>query len=72
MYRSMLIESTGAPERIIIYHGGTGRTLIIGLMRITSILIFGVSTFILAPSFVDDEHPWFIGPAGKVADTSGE
>lgn len=67
----MLIESTGAPERIIIYHGGTGRTLIIGLMRMASIIIFGASTFILAPSFVDDEHPWIIAPAGKIARLSG-
>lgn len=55
----------GTPERIVIYHGGTGRTLFIGMLRVSTIFIFGVSTFIIAPTLLDEEHPWYIGLGGK-------
>lgn len=53
------------PERILIYHSGTGRTLFIGLLRVTTILILGVSTAIIAPTLRGDGQPWYIIPAGR-------
>ncbi|KAI9930997.1 hypothetical protein AWENTII_004215 [Aspergillus wentii] len=53
----------GPPERILIYHGGTGNTMFLGMLRLTTIFLFGVSVLIVAPAFASDEHPWYIAPA---------
>ncbi|OOF97953.1 hypothetical protein ASPCADRAFT_128136 [Aspergillus carbonarius ITEM 5010] len=57
----------GPPERILIYHGGTGKTAILGTLRMTTIIIFGVSCFLVAPAFYTDEHPWYLAPAIVIA-----
>ncbi|KAL4929116.1 uncharacterized protein BDV17DRAFT_291113 [Aspergillus undulatus] len=53
----------GPPEKILIYHGGTGRTLFLGMLRITTIFLFGVSCLVVAPAFMTDEFPSYLGPA---------
>ncbi|KAL4946711.1 hypothetical protein BDV06DRAFT_54804 [Aspergillus oleicola] len=53
----------GPPERILIYHGGTGRTLFLGVLRITTIFVFGASCLVVAPAFMSDEFPSYLGPA---------
>ncbi|KAK2766667.1 hypothetical protein FQN54_005979 [Arachnomyces sp. PD_36] len=51
------------PHRILIYHGGTGRTVFIGVMRITTIFVFGVSCLVVAPAFFAADYPWYTAPA---------
>ncbi|KNG83041.1 hypothetical protein ANOM_008148 [Aspergillus nomiae NRRL 13137] len=53
----------GPPERILIYHGGTGKTIFLGMLRITTIFLFGVSVLVVAPAFAADEFPWYLAPA---------
>lgn len=53
----------GPPERILIYHGGTGKTIFLGMLRITTIFLFGVSILVVAPAFAADEFPWYLAPA---------
>ncbi|KAJ9296093.1 hypothetical protein DTO271G3_5668 [Paecilomyces variotii] len=53
----------GPPERILIYHGGTGKTIFLGMLRITTIFIFGVSCLVVAPAFFASDFPWYIAPA---------
>ncbi|KAE8159012.1 hypothetical protein BDV40DRAFT_303686 [Aspergillus tamarii] len=53
----------GPPERILIYHGGTGKTIFLGMLRITTIFLFGVSVLVVAPAFASDEFPWYLAPA---------
>ena len=55
----------GPPERILIYHGGTGPTIFLGVLRLTSIFLFGVSCLVVAPAFAAAEYPWYLAPAGK-------
>lgn len=62
-----VLKSTGPPERILIYHGGTGRTLFLGVLRITTIFLFGVSCLVVAPAFMSSEFPSYLGPASKDA-----
>jgi hypothetical protein len=53
----------GPPERILIYHGGTGKVIFLGMLRITTIFLFGVSCLVVAPAFFSDDYPWYIAPA---------
>ncbi|KAL1974343.1 hypothetical protein VTN31DRAFT_4547 [Thermomyces dupontii] len=59
----------GPPEKILIYHGGTGKTVFLGMLRLTTIFIFGVSTVVVAPSFFADEFPSWLAPAIVVGGT---
>ncbi|KAM5472863.1 hypothetical protein MauCBS54593_002576 [Microsporum audouinii] len=51
------------PKQIVIYHAGTGKIAFIGLMRVTTILVFVVSCAVVAPAFYAAEFPWYIAPA---------
>ncbi|EGD97234.1 hypothetical protein TESG_04646 [Trichophyton tonsurans CBS 112818] len=51
------------PKQVVIYHAGTGKIAFIGLMRVTTILIFVVSCTVVAPAFYAAEFPWYIAPA---------
>ncbi|KAL4804290.1 hypothetical protein BDV18DRAFT_29431 [Aspergillus unguis] len=53
----------GPPERILIYDGGSGRTIFLGVLRITTIFLFGVSCLVVAPAFMSAEFPSYLGPA---------
>ncbi|KAL2818795.1 hypothetical protein BDW59DRAFT_126579 [Aspergillus cavernicola] len=57
----------GPPESILIYHGGSGRTLFLGMLRLTSLFVFGVSTLIVTPAFMGPDFPLLAGPAIFVA-----
>ncbi|KLJ05425.1 hypothetical protein EMPG_11099 [Blastomyces silverae] len=51
-------------EEVLIYHAGTGKIAFIGMMRITTLLIFGVSCLVVAPAFYySGDLPWYIAPA---------
>lgn len=47
----------------MIYNGGTGRIMFLGVLRITTIFVFGVSVLIVAPAFFADEFPSYLAPA---------
>ncbi|KAL1999118.1 hypothetical protein VTN02DRAFT_2164 [Thermoascus thermophilus] len=53
----------GPPERILIYHGGTGKIILLGMLRVTTIFIFGVSCLVVAPAFFSADFPWYTAPA---------
>ncbi|KAL5342812.1 hypothetical protein BJX70DRAFT_270971 [Aspergillus crustosus] len=56
----------GPPEKILIYHGGTGRTMFLGMLRITTIFLFGVSCLVVAPAFMSSEFPSYVAPAAVI------
>ncbi|TGO85919.1 hypothetical protein BPOR_0351g00020 [Botrytis porri] len=52
------------PERLLIYHSGTGRTVFLGCLKVTTIFIFVFFTLIVAPAhyYAEDEPEW-VAPA---------
>ncbi|KAG5287763.1 hypothetical protein I7I50_12051 [Histoplasma capsulatum G186AR] len=57
-------NETSKLEKVLIYHAGTGKIAFIGMMRITTLLIFGVSSLVVAPAFYySSDFPWYITPA---------
>ncbi|KAJ5108091.1 hypothetical protein N7456_004766 [Penicillium angulare] len=52
----------GPPERILVYYGGTGRAMFLGIVRVTTILLFGAACLIVAPSCYTDDNAWYITP----------
>ncbi|RAK86771.1 hypothetical protein BO79DRAFT_152920 [Aspergillus costaricaensis CBS 115574] len=60
----------GPPEKVVVYYSGKGRTAVVGTLKLVSLLIFGVSCFLLAPAFASsDEHPWYLAPAIAIGGT---
>ena len=55
-----LTSPTGYPERILIYHTGTARTVYLGFVKITTLFLFAFSSLIVAPRFYysPDEPNW--------------
>ena len=54
------------PERLLVYHAGTGKTVFIGCLKVTTILLFTASCVILAPMYVEDtETNWGMIVASK-------
>jgi hypothetical protein len=55
------------PERLLIYHGGTGRSAFLGCLRVTTIFMFAFFTFVVAPThFYAEDEPILVAPAGKL------
>ncbi|ATZ46540.1 hypothetical protein BCIN_01g11180 [Botrytis cinerea B05.10] len=52
------------PERLLIYHSGTGRTVFLGCLKVTTIFIFVFFTLVVAPAhyYAEDEPEW-VAPA---------
>ncbi|KAJ5300888.1 uncharacterized protein N7443_005890 [Penicillium atrosanguineum] len=49
----------GPPERIMVYYGGTGRAVFLGMLRLTTIFLFGGACVIAAPAcYADEEKKW--------------
>ena len=53
------------PERLLVYHGGTGRTVFAGCLKVTTIFIFSAFALFVAPThfYAEAEPPW-VAPAG--------
>ncbi|KAF4629197.1 hypothetical protein G7Y89_g8948 [Cudoniella acicularis] len=47
------------PERLLVYHAGTGRTVFLGSLKITTIFIFTFFCIVVAPTYfnADDQQP---------------
>ncbi|KAH7179349.1 uncharacterized protein B0J16DRAFT_346690 [Fusarium flagelliforme] len=48
------------PERLIIYHGGTGRTTFMAMLKITTLFLGAFFCGIVAPSYVKAEKPEWV------------
>ena len=54
------------PERVLIYNAGTGKTVFIGCLKLTTILLFSFSCLIVAPSFYKaPDYPNWTAAAGQ-------
>jgi hypothetical protein len=47
----------GIPERVLIYHAGTGRTTFLAMIKVTTLFLGAFFTFILVPSYIKAEKP---------------
>ncbi|PYH93557.1 hypothetical protein BO71DRAFT_327481 [Aspergillus ellipticus CBS 707.79] len=59
----------GPPEKILIYHGGMGKTVILGALKITTVFVVGASCLLVAPAFAANDFPWYLAPAISLAST---
>ncbi|KAJ5895183.1 hypothetical protein N7495_006874 [Penicillium taxi] len=50
------------PERILVYYGGTGRAMFLGILRVTTILLFGAACLVIAPIYDTAENEWYMKP----------
>ncbi|KAI9651462.1 MAG: hypothetical protein M1829_002810 [Trizodia sp. TS-e1964] len=48
---------TGYPERLLIYHAGTAKTVFIGCLKVTTIFLFAFSSLVVAPKLFFAEEP---------------
>lgn len=62
----LIVGVTGPPERILVYYGGTGRAMYLGMLRVTTIFLFGAACFIVAPACWADESQQWMTPLGKL------
>ncbi|EEP77887.1 predicted protein [Uncinocarpus reesii 1704] len=58
-----LARARARPQHVVIYHAGSGKIAFIGMMRLSTILIFVVSCTVVAPAFYAADYPWYIPPA---------
>ena len=51
------------PERLLIYHAGTGRSVFLGCLRVTTIFVFAFFTLVVAPThlYAENEPLWITG-----------
>lgn len=57
--------STGYPESLLIYHAGIGRTVFVGCLKLTTIILFVGSCVVIAPSYYRNDHePNWMAVAG--------
>lgn len=54
------------PERLLIYHAGTGRSVFLGCLRVTTIFVFAFFSLVVAPThFYSETEPLWVAGAGK-------
>ena len=54
------------PERLLIFHAGTGRTVFVGALKVTTIFLFSATLLFIAPALYNDpEQPSWVAPIGK-------
>ncbi|KAM3064925.1 hypothetical protein ACMFMG_011247 [Clarireedia jacksonii] len=59
------------PTRLLIYHSGTGRTVFLGCLKVTTIFIFAFFTLVVAPAhfYAEEEQPKWVAPAVLLSGT---
>lgn len=55
----------GPPEVILIYNGGVHKAMFLAALKITGILLYGVTIAFILPEFMSGEYPDWYAPAGK-------
>ena len=54
------------PERLLIFHAGTGRTVFVGALKVTTIFLFSATLLFIAPALYNDpEQPSWVAPIGE-------
>jgi hypothetical protein len=62
---SSYLTKTVYPERLIVYHAGTGRTVFLGCLKVTTIFIFSFFCLVVAPThFFAEEEPKWVAAGG--------
>jgi hypothetical protein len=55
------------PERLLVYHAGTGRSVFLGCLKVTTIFIFTFFTLVVVPTHFFAEHePLWVAGAGEL------
>ncbi|CAK7232971.1 hypothetical protein SCUCBS95973_008438 [Sporothrix curviconia] len=49
----------GVPERLLIYHAGTGRTTFLACLKVTTLFGLAFFAFLVAPAYIIAEKPWW-------------
>jgi len=59
--------STAFPQRMVIFHAGTKRTAFLGMLKVFTVVTFGLLTFFQVPKhyYAEDQPSWVPG-AGKL------
>ena len=53
-------------ERLLIFHAGTGRTVFVGALKVTTIFLFSATLFFIAPVLYNDtKQPGWVAPVGE-------
>jgi hypothetical protein len=50
---------TALPERLVIYHAGTGRVLFLAILKLTTIALGVIFCSVLTPAYVSSDKPWW-------------
>ncbi|KAK4144366.1 uncharacterized protein C8A04DRAFT_27820 [Dichotomopilus funicola] len=45
------------PERLLIYHAGTGKTTFLAYLKVTTLFLLGFFDFIVVPAYLQASHP---------------
>lgn len=56
-WSQILTISAALPERLIIYHAGTGRTTFLAMVKVTTLFIGCFFCFVVAPGYIKAEKP---------------
>lgn len=57
---------TEFPERLLIYHAGTGRTVFVGCLKVTTIFVFAFFALVVTPAhYYATDEPFWITPLGE-------
>ncbi|KAK1757351.1 hypothetical protein QBC47DRAFT_399692 [Echria macrotheca] len=47
------------PEKLLIYHAGTGRTTFLACLKVTTLFVFIFFNFLAAPSYIQADEDWY-------------
>ena len=54
------------PQRLLIFHAGTGRTVFVGALKVTTIFTFCTTLLFIAPAqYNDRRQPAWVAPVGE-------
>lgn len=56
-----LTQTAAFPQRLLIYHAGTGRTTFLACLKVTTIFSFAFFTFVAAPGYLASGEPTWKG-----------
>lgn len=72
LWQGRLPQPLGYPGRLLIYHAGTGKTVFIGCLKLTTIFLFSFSCLVLAPSlYYAPDRPNWAAVLGQSCSLSG-
>ena len=64
IYRHLIYQPP-VRQSVLIYHAGTGRTVFVGALKITTIFLFFANMLIVEPAVASKSSlPWWMAPFG--------